>query len=246
MSCFRSFRDPTVITPTGIGGSTGRVCCSFAVVAFLTVTFSALAHATTISGTLTSGSPTMTGRIFRNAAEATCAVSKPYPGDTDTGSTFRYATHTVVVGPAGCLSFKVIMAGSCQAHLSIYSPTFTPTDRSANFLGDPGTGDPGNEMSVSVATGQTLILVVSASNTTASDCSYSFLAGVTPAAHEFTGDGRSDLVWRQNGTGATALWRMNGATIINPTFIAGNCPDQLVDRGPTGFRWQCERRSVVA
>ena len=31
---------------------------------------------------------------------------------------------------------------------------------------------------------------------------------------DFNGDGRSDILWRQNGTGLIADWTMNGSQIL--------------------------------
>jgi len=35
------------------------------------------------------------------------------------------------------------------------------------------------------------------------------------------GDGKSDIVWRHTGNGATAVWRMKGATIASSGFPGG-------------------------
>jgi aldose sugar dehydrogenase len=38
-------------------------------------------------------------------------------------------------------------------------------------------------------------------------------------SHDFNGDARSDIAWRQTGTGAVSLWLMNGATISQPVSL---------------------------
>jgi hypothetical protein len=37
---------------------------------------------------------------------------------------------------------------------------------------------------------------------------------VLRAAHDFNGDGKSDILWRQSSTGAVAVWLMNGAAVV--------------------------------
>jgi hypothetical protein len=47
-------------------------------------------------------------------------------------------------------------------------------------------------------------------------------AGLGPAAHDFNGDGKSDILWRDGG-GNVALWLMNDSSVMSNTLI-GNIP----------------------
>jgi hypothetical protein len=65
--------------------------------------------------------------------------------------------------------------------------------------------------------------------TTTVGCSIGVYASITPAAHDFDSTGTSDIAWRQNGTGAVALWMMNNGTVAQ-TATLGTFP-------PTGQSW---------
>jgi len=47
------------------------------------------------------------------------------------------------------------------------------------------------------------------------DFAHSCIVGVTICAHDFNGDGKSDILWRHTG-GATAIWLMDGALVLQP------------------------------
>src|SRR5882672_9635573 len=42
-------------------------------------------------------------------------------------------------------------------------------------------------------------------------CASLFSGGAFAA--DFNGDGKADILWRQNGTGSTSIWLMDGGTI---------------------------------
>ena len=46
---------------------------------------------------------------------------------------------------------------------------------------------------------------------------------------DLDGDGRSDLIWRNGTTGATAVWTMNGL-VRGPAAVFADAPDWLVRR----------------
>ena len=39
--------------------------------------------------------------------------------------------------------------------------------------------------------------------------------GIVAATGDFNGDVRSDILWRDNGTGTVAIWFMNGLQVIS-------------------------------
>jgi hypothetical protein len=48
--------------------------------------------------------------------------------------------------------------------------------------------------------------------------------------HDFNGDGKSDIVWRNNTNGGNVMWLMNGATIASSLGV-GNVPTNWVVAG---------------
>ena len=40
---------------------------------------------------------------------------------------------------------------------------------------------------------------------------------------DFNGDGKSDILWRQDATGNVAMWQMNGAGLL-ANILIGNIP----------------------
>src|SRR5207249_1339045 len=53
------------------------------------------------------------------------------------------------------------------------------------------------------------------------------------ATHDFDGDGKSDIVWRQD-TGTAALWLMNGATLAQGAGV-GNVPTAWTIAGAADY-----------
>jgi FG-GAP-like repeat len=232
-----SVRDWAIVTCVKSWITSKRV--SYLLSAAVVVATWGSAHAETISGTLNNFSPTMDGRVGTNLIERTCAAIKDYPGETP--GEFRYATHTFTnTGPFGCVTFKVISyicEGLNSGQLSIYAGSFNPANKAANYYGDTGDFGAGQEMSVLLGPGDTVTLVVTelfSSSGSITQCSYVILADTTPAAHEFGGDGTSDILWRNASTGTVALWRMNGATVIG-TQSLGSVPAEWSIVGQRDF-----------
>ena len=42
---------------------------------------------------------------------------------------------------------------------------------------------------------------------------------VVQAVGDFNGDGKADILWRQNGTGNASIWLMNGGTVL--AYVGG-------------------------
>ena len=64
------------------------------------------------------------------------------------------------------------------------------------------------------------------------------------ATHDFNGDGKSDIVWRDT-TGDTAIWLMNGAASCRRPG-SGSVADRLVDRRPARLQRRRQGRPAVA
>src|SRR6059058_3870156 len=57
--------------------------------------------------------------------------------------------------------------------------------------------------------------------------SFKFLS-CAAAAHDFNGDGKADILWRNTATGDVALFLMNGLTLVNSALISNINPDWSV------------------
>jgi len=206
-----------------IGRRLWRLLSMFIVVAFAGVGIlpeSAFA-VTAFSGSLNVTSPTMSGRITRDGISSTCAAVKSYPGDT-LGNTFRYETTEYMnSGGARCVTFTY-SGGTCggNAFVSVYSGPFNPASRATNYLGDIGTSSLGATMAVFLTAGQTVTLVVNGT-IEGFTCTFSVDVDVPTGTHDFNGDGRSDICWRDSNAGSVAVWFMNGGQTVFSGSIGG-------------------------
>jgi len=139
------------------------------------------------AGTIASDdTPTMVGRLFRDAEPSTCAAVKPFPGTLGTAphayDTFTYTND----GQARCV--LLVISATCTgggnafgAFLAAYDGPFDPTNIETNYLGDSGSsvggpGSPHARMAIQMSAGQTITLVVNqvneSSTTPPSACVY--------------------------------------------------------------------------
>jgi hypothetical protein len=127
----------TLQSETKLGGRLRRLLSAFVFVGAGVLpdnAFGITYGATAFSGSLTASAPTMSGRIFRNSVASGCGALKAYPGDSDVGTNFRFASTTMTwTGATGCVGFRYT-GGTCgtAASLSIYSGIFDPNNRSTN------------------------------------------------------------------------------------------------------------------
>lgn len=143
------------------------------------------------------GAPTEPARITRDGVPSVCGTAKTFPG-TIAGAGFAYQTLSYTNGgQTGCVTLS--LSNTCSGggntfgtFLSAYNGVFDPNNLATNYLGDtgssPGTPPTPNtteSMSLLLAAGQTITLVVNQVNDTATDpastCTYSIDA-VAPLA----------------------------------------------------------------
>jgi hypothetical protein len=203
------------------------------VLAGIALTFTWAAAGEVVTFSLNLSAPTMTDRMVRDGVPSTCNF-KSYPGDLGSTTLYRYRfSHRTYRGPHGCVTFKVVSGGTC-AHLSLYFGSFDPADRRNLYFGDTGNGGNGREMSVRLSTDTPITMVVNDVATTMATCDVVVRAFITPAAHDFDSTGTSDIAWRQNGTGAVALWMMNDGTLAQ-TVSLGAAPNNWSIVGQRDF-----------
>src|SRR6516165_7722311 len=71
-------------------------------------------------------------------------------------------------------------------------------------------------------------------------CAASFIAAgffgaAFAASHDFNGDARSDILWRNTGTGQALIWPMNGATVLPTSGSPGSAADPWAIVGQRDF-----------
>lgn len=117
------------------------------------------------SGTLETGDPQITGRIFRDGNPSTCAAPKSCPAGTPFGTgTFNYDTHNVTnaTGSTQCVSVSAISGTGQQVHVVAYLGSFNPANQCQNYLADQGSSSVGTAVTFSfnLPAGATVALVI--------------------------------------------------------------------------------------
>jgi hypothetical protein len=142
-----------------------------------------------INGTLGTGDPNFpgpqthgtstVGRLNRNGISSTCAAPKScLIFDTATGRAFDTYAIPNQSGQAQCVSISLTAPDTtvCNVQSNAYLTSFDPNNICTNYLGDPGlsTGVPPTptNFSVTVPTGQTLVIVVMTTNPGETGCPY--------------------------------------------------------------------------
>lgn len=130
-----------------------------------------LVPTTTINGVLGSGSGgicqssgTTPSRIFRDGNPSSCGAPKAWPGWFNSGG-MHYDAYTLAnyTGSTQCVTIS-ITGPSTSAHVSAYANEFSAALAPANYLGDSGSSIDGQQWSISVAAGQTVVIVVQENN----------------------------------------------------------------------------------
>lgn len=89
-----------------------------------------------VYGSITNGSPTQTGRVYRNHVKASCGEPKAWPGIVE--DPFQYGVHafTNTSGAEACVT--VSLDSQYDAQAVAYLGSFDPANISRNYLGDAG------------------------------------------------------------------------------------------------------------
>ena len=115
-----------------------------------------------VSGSIRSGSPTLTDRLIRDGRPSLCGDAKTCPGEANVAGAYRYVTHTFTNnGPATCVT--VVMRNSCtnaSLFASAYYSPFNPADLCANYLADVGVSGALSTMSFPVYANGVFTIVV--------------------------------------------------------------------------------------
>ncbi len=138
-----------------------------------------------INGVIMQGSPdypfvtgTQTERIFRNSVESSCGTTKPFPGYTDDGLTFKYDAYTFrnTLFQQICVTIITTAGAPNQIMTAAYLNSFNPADVQVNYLGDAGNSDKTRSFSFLVPSRDDFVIVQSRVNNAGNPTSlaYSF------------------------------------------------------------------------
>ena len=135
-----------------------------ALTAALVVAATAAAVTITISGTITAGDPTQTGRLGRDGVTSTCAAPKSSPGVLTTVGLRHYDSYTYTnsSGSSECVTVTLTQTSGTAAGLftAAYLGSFNPADPGMNYLADAGASATTVTYSFSVAASQTAVVIV--------------------------------------------------------------------------------------
>jgi hypothetical protein len=115
-----------------------------------------------VTGSITTGDPTQTGRLQRNGITSSCAVPKAAPPLNDAiVRHFDSYSFTNNSGAAACATFNVTSGCGANLFYATYLGSYNPASLTQNYLGDPGFSFAGTATwSVTVPAGQTVVLVI--------------------------------------------------------------------------------------
>ena len=152
--------------------------------------------------------PTQLGRISRNGVISDWSSVKPFPGDINTSTLYRYTTYNIPI-----VTFPYVQAtfddvsGTASTFIAAYQNAYNPLRKSTTYLGDPGRS--GNYFGVDPLTfqvivnvGNTLVLAVNDTSPTG--------AGVGQP-YRLLVEGFSDTNFNETPIPEPAVWMLTGA-----------------------------------
>ena len=154
--------------------------------AFLALIFSAAigfptaASAATTSVTVTTTSPTMTGRVNRNGIASDCSAAKAFPGTIVT--TVGYAVSPALTNTSSqpvCTVFTLTTSAACGTSVfaAAYLGSFNPANLATNYLGDAGASSAASSFSAVVPANGSVVFALSyVTSAPSQDCTMSISA----------------------------------------------------------------------
>ena len=185
---------------------------------------------TTVNGVLGSGSGgscessgTTPQRLFRDANTPSCASPKSWPGWFNSGS-LAYDSYKLMngTGSTQCVTISVNGLGTA-VHVSAYNEEFSYALAPTNYLGDSGGSGDDLQWTISVAAGQTIVLVVQ-ENSSGQALGGSYALSFThlvPGCYDkyFVDDFGRTRMWLNSTNGA---WRMEVLSGLNMGIYTGS------------------------
>src|SRR5258708_31997067 len=96
------------------------------------------------------------------------------------------------------------------------------TQQGSKIIGSGAVGSPHEGWSVALSGDGNTALVGGPDDAGDTGAAWVFVRHNVAATHDFNGDGKSDIAWRDT-SGNVAIWEMNGTTVLNPnTAGVGN------------------------
>jgi len=185
---------------------------------------------TTVNGVLGAGSGgpceasgTTPQRIFRDGTPSSCGAPKGWPGWFGGGS-LAYDSYKLMngTGSTQCVTISVSGLGTA-VHVSAYNEDFSAALAPANYLGDSGGSIDNQQWTISVAAGQTIVLVVQENNQGGGlGGAYALtFTHLTPGCYDkyYVDDFGRTRLWLNSTSGA---WRMEVLSGLNMGTYSGS------------------------
>jgi hypothetical protein len=184
------------------------------------------------TGMIESSDSTMTGRLLRNGTPSTCDTLKTSPGLNDSTAGRHYDTFTYVnnSSEAACVTVALEVAGGGTALFSAaYLNSFDPNAVATNYLGDAGLSGGITAYSMTVPSGQTVIVVVHEVNVNAGlNIPYTVTIGLPMADQSIAMTPPDDVTYGDPAFPVSAT-ASSGLTVT----LASNTPDICTTTGLT-------------
>ena len=133
---------------------------------------------TLLTGSITGGDTTQTGRLFRNAVNGLCQAPKVCPGPNDS-LVRQFDSFTVQnqSSTAQCVTVSLTSGCGTNLFLAAYLGSYDPANICTNYLADNGSSFTGTSvpMSFTLAAGATVVVVVHEITANSGCASYSLL-----------------------------------------------------------------------
>lgn len=119
---------------------------------------------------LTTASPMLSKRLYRDAVPSVCGTSKTYPGDFTANVYYRTLKLTNNTGAAKCITVTGTLSDPIASgvHISAYNNSFDPSNLATNYLADSGSsalsGTP-QSLGVTIPAAGVVIIVLNTNQT---------------------------------------------------------------------------------
>jgi autotransporter-associated beta strand protein len=197
----------------------------------------------TIYGAVTTNSPTLSPRMFRDATSSTCGAPKTCPGTS--GGAFNYESYTFRNGPSAACITVTLTAPVADLFSAAYTNSFNPAVPCENYLADAGDSttfpnilspSPTRTYSFNVSANQVFVVIVNNATGPPGDFSLSVTGGdcrpalnispVTPnqVKLDWTTAAAGYQLERTNNLLGSANWPpvTNTPAVINSRFAVTN------------------------
>ncbi|MET0753235.1 MAG: VCBS repeat-containing protein [Pyrinomonadaceae bacterium] len=184
------------------------------------------------TGSITTGDPTQTSRVFRDGIPSSCTGGVPTAAPVAGTYHFDSYNFTNPTGQAACVTVDLNATGcggtaNNSTQINAYSPTFDPANVGTNLIGKPGfstiaTGS----LAFPIAAGASFVITVHEVVANGGCANYSFTVtyrtGCRQAGFDRSNDGKADPTYFTPATGTWNILNSAGGTTSQPFGLTGD------------------------